>query len=261
MKKVTNFLDLDRPETWDSEFQTLLYSESHWSRIRDKVIADAGKFFSQLTCNQESQRDAFALELREKAIRILNKKYSHVIAYHGCRPISEQSYLEKGIHPSDTVTLIDSARKLFDGVGDFTKALEEIGQGYMEHNQGKVGLLLSEVWAKEHKNSYTSGSELILALANRLGSEAIRRFHNTGKPTLIKCLVPVVWLDEYTTFPVRRSYSDDIITNLIRKRMWPKERFYGSEGGYLLMKTIPPANILEFIDMTKFSKKEDFIES
>ena len=162
-------------------------------------------------------------------------------------------YLTEGIYPSDTSILISKARSLFAGIEGFEEALQGIGQEYLSHNEGKVGLLLSCIRAKHDRNPYTRGSELIRSLANRLGPEAKLRFAQTGKRSLIKCAIPTEWLENHTTFPVIGSFSNDLLEHLIRRRKWPEDDFVGFAGGYMITRTVPPENILEFIDMTDFS--------
>ena len=73
-----------------------------------------------------------------------------------------------------------------------------------------------------------------------------------GRPTLIKCAIPLNWLDDQDTFTVSTCYISDVIAYLIRKRARPEDDFHEFMGGFLLKRTVPPENILELIDMTSF---------
>ena len=249
-------LDLDSPETWHSDFQALVYKQDIWLRIEANLRAatsQGNEFLTQIICADDYLRDQLAKLLRDKAREILFVRYSHVTGYHGCRVSDANPYLTGGISPSNTSSLIAKARSLFAGIQGFDEALQDIGQQYLSHNEGKVGLLLSCIHAKHGRSSYTRGSELIRGLANRLGPEAKLRFAQTGRRSLIKCAIPIDWLENHTTFPAIGVYSNHVLEHLIRRRKWPEDDFVGFDGGYMITKSLPPENILEFIDMTYFS--------
>ena len=249
-------LDLDSPETWHSDFQALVYRLDIWLRIEANLEAatpQGNEFLSQITCDPDYLIDELAKLLRRKAREILFLRYSHVAGYHGCRVRDENQYRLGGIFPSNTSDLISEARSLFADIQGFDEALQEIAPWYSSHNEGKVGLLFSCIRAKDDRNAYTRGSELIRSLANRLGPEAKLRFAQTGRRSLIKCAIPTDWLENHTTFPVTEAYSNDVLEHLIRRRKWPEDDFVGFEGAYMITRAVPPENILEFIDMTYFS--------
>lgn len=259
-------LDLDVPGTWNQDFESLVYEQETWSQIEAKL--DVGRvehcqfvnsFLEQITYGEESLRDDLARSLREKGKEILFRRHASVTAYHGCRPSSITSYRENGILPSDTQKLIGEARALFTGIDGFDAALVDIGHSYMNYNESKVGLLVSARRAKEDRSSYINGSELIRGIASRLGLEAKARVIRTGTPTLIKCLIPVTWLDTQTTFPASGIYVKNVLNELICRRYWPGESFPGCPGGFYLTRAVPSQNIVDFIDMTEFSDQESWL--
>ncbi|GJL68191.1 MAG: hypothetical protein NPIRA06_08260 [Nitrospirales bacterium] len=249
-------LDLDLLETWHSDFQDLVYQQDVWLKIEaklDAVLPQGEEFLYQITCAFDYLRDELANLLRHRAREILLLRYSHVAGYHGCRVRDEKQYRLGGIFPSNPSALISKARSLFADIPGFEEALQDIGPCYLSHNEGKVGLLFSCIRAKDDRNTYTRGSELIRSLANRLGPEAKLRFAQTGRRSLIKCAIPTEWLENHTTFPVIGSFSKHVLEHLIRRRKWPEDDFIGVAGAYMLTRAVPPENILEFIDMTNFS--------
>lgn len=256
---IAGLLDLDSKESWHSDFEDLVYGKEVWHRVEAKL--DSGEtqrniFLSRLTCADYSLKDNLAWSLRRSGRDILFTRYSHVAGYHGCRPKDPISYTSKGILPSNTEALISEARSLFVEIEGFDEALQDIKEWYLNHNEGKVGLLFSALRAKEDHNTYVRGSELIRGLANRLGEIAKSRHAETGKPTLIKCAIPVGWLDTHTTDSTSGAYSNWVLEELIRIRTWPDDNFIGCEGGYMLNRAVPPENILDFIDMMDFIDEE-----
>jgi len=252
---MTNPLDLDAVENWHPDFAALVYARNIWPQIEAKLdaaeLSDPG-FLPEITCDGRYLQDQLARFLRREARAIQFSRYSHVVGYHGCRILDPTAYRSRGIVPSNTSELISRARVLFAGIPGFDAALESIGASYLEHNEGKVGLLLSCIRAKHSRNAYTGGSELISGLANRLGAEAKSRFAQAGTRTLIKCAIPMDWLDKHTTFPVSGAYCNHVLEQLIIRRRWPEDEYIGIDGGYMLTRVVPPENILEFIDMTEF---------
>ncbi|OQW62901.1 MAG: hypothetical protein BVN28_04925 [Nitrospira sp. ST-bin4] len=252
----SGLLDLDSIETWHSDFEELLYDREIWPKVKTKLDSSEMQgigFLSQVTCADDYLMDDLAQSLRQKGRESLFKRYSYVIGYHGCRLRDPESYQKFGILPSSTEHQISVARSLFQEIPGFNKALVDIEASYLNHNEGKVGLLFSAVRAKYNRSPYVRGSELIRGLAYRLGVTAKARFAGTGKRTLIKCAIPVNWLDDHTTFSAIGAYSNHVLDHLIRIRRWPHDNFIGFDGGYMLTRAIPPESILEFIDMTNFS--------
>jgi hypothetical protein len=253
-------LDLDCPGSWDPAFAALVYAEQTWAEVKTRMGVGEDTSFEFLSQVRYSEQDALARRLRGQAVDVLVQKHSFVAAYHGCRPRDVRAYEEKGIQPSDPQALIDWSRDLFTGIDGFERALRDLTPMYVGHNQGKVGLLISGTWAKKHRSDYVKGSELVGGLANRLGREAKLRVVETGRPTLIKCAIPVDWLDIHTTFPMRGGYASEVIAQLIRRRAWPHREYDGCEDGYLLTRGVPPENIIEFIDMTEFCDDMQWVE-
>jgi hypothetical protein len=181
-------LDLDSLETWHSDFQDLVYQQEVWLKLEAKLDAappQGNEFLLQITCAPDCIRDELAKILRHRAREILFLRYSHVVGYHGCRVSDESQYRLRGIFPSNPSALIPKARSLFGDIPGFEEALQDIPSWYLSYNEGKVGLLFSCIRAKDDRNTYTGGSELIRSLANRLGPEAKLRFAQTGRRSLI----------------------------------------------------------------------------
>ncbi len=249
-------LDLDVPSSWDGAFPALVYEDETWTQVKARL--DAGEdewveFMRQFVYERECVKDTLAGYLCDKAREILLQEHTHVAGYHGCRVADRRSYQQNGILPSNPEMLIAWARERFAGIAGFEDALQDINaldRLYVRYNEGKVGLLISGTWAKRKRCHYVQGSELICTLANRLGAEAKRRVIETGRPMLIKCAIPVNWLDSHTTFPVLGGYANEVVAQLIGRRVSPQDQYEGCDGGYLLTRGVPPQNIIEFIDMT-----------
>ncbi len=247
-----NILDLDDRSTWSRNFEKLLFSDEVWAEIRLNLCDEEKRleFFSQITCGRKYLSNPFAKNLRVRGQSIFQISYTHVAAYHGCRPKNRNTYLERGVLPSNTKLLIKEARDLFKGITGFDEAVRDIGCRYLNHNEGKVGFLQSAIWAKKYQSDYAKGSELVRGIACRLGEKAEALYEGTGAPTLVKCMLQLDWIDRDTVFPMSESYVTKILWELIRLRWEPDENVEGFQGGFLLTRPVPPENILEFINMS-----------
>ena len=253
-------LDLDDRTSCHPEFSAVV--DDSWPEIVKEVASvSGGDFLSQLECDSGYLKNNLARELRELGVNILLRRYSFVMGYHGCRIGDKASYSADGLRPSDPAALIGWARELFSGISGLDAALRDIGSQYVNHNRGKVGLLMSGVAERDKRHGYAQGSELICALANRLGPEAKRRFAKTGSPHLVQCKIPIEWLDSNTTFPVRHSYAHRLLAALVYGRMWPQNPPCKIDGGYLLTRGVPPAYLLRFIEMTDAVGDQLWIET
>jgi hypothetical protein len=103
------------------------------------------------------------------ASRLANH-YSDVVAFHGCRPTSLESYRLEGLKPSDTESIRSQARSLFGENEALAKAIGDLGGAYESHNRGNIWLCITkESFLKEHAHFLSRGCEYLAALANRVG--------------------------------------------------------------------------------------------
>ena len=87
-------LDLDDQETWAHDFKEILFCDEVWPQIRSQLIdEDEGlEFLSQIKCGSEYLESALAKDLRATGGAIFDSAYTHVAAYHGCRPTNSNTY-------------------------------------------------------------------------------------------------------------------------------------------------------------------------
>jgi hypothetical protein len=255
MNSKIKILDLDSKNTWHPDFKKLIFDQENWLHVINETSGtkSVGEFFSQITCTTNYLVNPLARQLREIGSEIVSKNYSGLVGYHGCCPENKETYEEKGVCPSDTSALIEKAREWFSDFPGFEEALKDIPSSYLEHNEGKVWFLMSAIWAKNGNSHHTKGSELISALANRLDMKAREIFRSKGTPTIIKCIIPFDWVEKDTI----SLYASCVLKELIRAKLWPREKFDGFSGGFSVDRVIPAENILEFIDMSAFVVEDE----
>ena len=253
--RCTPILDLDCPDTWHPEFNALVSAPEVRKAIR--AFMNAGENACYTFLDEFEKQDQFvderiAEQLRRQALDVVLSRYRYVAAYHGCRPRDLSSYRELGISPSNTEELLNQARELFAGMPGFEDALEDLEQCsyYRAHNEGKVWFLFSSNVKEIPGCCHHEGSELIRGIAHRIGPSAQSRFAATGKPTIIKCAIPIEWLETSAIDSVIGKYARSVIAAVVRSRIWPEKASNAVRGGFSLTRCVPPENIMEFIEMS-----------
>jgi hypothetical protein len=253
-------LDLDEPSTWESQFRRI---------VAEVAQSEYETLYDDITVAEEHVKTPLGRAMRGQAAATFLSEYTHVAAYHGCRIADSRSYLTRGIERSNPEAIIDGLRAILpEHVEAIDRATEELAREnrYIEWNRGKVGLLLSEKWARAQRIDYARGSELARGILNRIADpDAIQRFARTGRPSLIKCAVPVDWLDNHTTFKIASSYYCAPLAKLLYATMYPQENgdhadAVGVTGGYLLMRDIPSECILKIIDMSDVVPDREWVD-
>ncbi len=155
---------------------------------------------------------------------IINKRFNsikcftHIRAYHGCRPLSVDDYLKNGIRRRSKEELLKEAclrlRSSRASDHNIKQSFEAVWKeyGYGVDNRG----VYLNAWKDELLN-YSAhyllyGSELIIATAGGLALDEreAMKFRNelkkTGKPTLFVCDIPIE--------DIRKNFLDDIAANM-----------------------------------------------
>jgi hypothetical protein len=260
-------LDLDDVKTWDKVFDKFIRNDPYWNSIESALSKDTDDDFNSiiqgLGNSIEFVESEEIISLRQRCAIFLKNNYTHVAAYHACRPVSLDSYLINGITPANTTILVEEAKLFFND----TNAVEEVvnnmnkehyGKEYFEHGRDKIGFFKTRNGSLKDSHYLEYGSELYQCIARRLGEWAINKMANQGTPTLIRCSLPIAWLDEYTTFPILHSYALAPVEQIILRIRKPNARF-PILGAFMLTRSVPKEFIINTIDMTLLLKEKENI--
>lgn len=185
-------------------------------------------------------------------------RYKFVRAFHGCRAVSNQSYLEHGVLPSDPDVLNRIAYEIFFDKKRVEAAIQRLAQkdvktSYKDHNRGKVFFCLQKEELVEDCGHYLLyGSEYLLCIANGVGEpEALRK---RGRATVIECNVPT------NNMPVDylRCLAGEILREIFEKYC---DRTYRAEilsFGFPITIKVPPENIVEFHHPTSIRNPHNY---
>lgn len=130
--------------------------------------------------------------------------YTHIRAYHACRPLNIQLYQDKGLYPfSRKSALADAIQRLEGGRVSEDKIIEQFNILWKKSDareNPKVWLALEEAELLGYSCHYLIyGSEFLNALAMHLGCRD--RLKSIGQPTIVVCDIPLedisaVWLQD-----------------------------------------------------------------
>lgn len=256
-----NILDLDDISSWKETYKRFIQNDSYWSVIERAFSQKEDDAFSNIMQGLENSIEYVesqdVLALRQKCCDNFKNCYTHVTAYHACRPTKIESYFSKGIVPANMEVLIEKAKIFFGDPDAVLKAVEDIGISYLNHGRDKIGFFISRTGSLEsgYSGYLEHGSELYKSIATRLGEWAVQKVSNQGSPTLFQCSIPISWLDEFTTFPMTCSYALTPLKQLLVHLRWPYNIDRPIRGAFLLTRPVPKEFILDAIDMTPFIRQ------
>ncbi|KPA54417.1 hypothetical protein VT25_02025 [Photobacterium leiognathi subsp. mandapamensis] len=173
----------------------------------------------------------------DSLIEIFMNNYSHVKAYHLCRPISIESYRDNGIKIGSTELLIKNANEILNKLNiNITKnkihsVLNELG-----YREGNLYLALDDNYMHKNAGHYAIyGSERLIAVFERLGISK-EKLKTVGKPTVI-----------HINLPIESIYTEDLRSLVIEINNSIIDMNKISNFAFLQNKSISPNLICEFV--------------
>lgn len=251
-----NIFDLDNSLSWHSAYTGFIKNDPYWRVVEGALSREADDEIRAIMQGLENPAEclesAELMSLRRRCCNYFRETYSHVAAYHACRPTDIESYLGKGIIPSNMEALIEKAKIYFNETDAVTAAVKELGKDYLDHGRDKIGFFVSKTGSLESGYSHylRNGSELFQGIARRLGDRAEQKISKEGKPTLFQCALPISWLDDFTTFPMAHRFALAPLVQLLIGIRWPEQLGGTIRGAFLLTRSVPKEYIIKTIDMT-----------
>lgn len=147
--------------------------------------------------------------------RIQLHQYTHIRAYHACRPVSIQNYLTNGIIPyTKQEAMADAIRKLKSKKSE-KEIIDEFEKQWNESDvkNPRVWLELNkEILINESGHYLIYGSEFLNALAMWLGCR--EQLKNVGIPTIFCCDIPLENISETWLDDIERTINDNMIDDI-----------------------------------------------
>lgn len=135
--------------------------------------------------------------------------YTHIRAYHACRPIGLESYFVEGIKPFYVEEMRQIAAATFrisvDTVMDYDSALQPSDSKHVYFSLFKKELL------GESGHYLCWGSEYLAAIAAQLDKDIYGKYHdmlsNTGIPTIFVCDILIDLLPQWQIDDISEHYD------------------------------------------------------
>ncbi len=148
--------------------------------------------------------------------------YTHIRAYHACRPIDLESYFTEGIRPFHIEEMRQIAAATFGIAVSVVMNIEPEGQSNTT-NHLYFSLFKNEL-LRESGHYLCWGSEYLAAIAARLDKGVDGKYHNmlsnTGIPTIFVCDIPIDLLPRWQIDDISKHYD----TNNSNFACWISER-------------------------------------
>ena len=201
-----HLFDWNSPELWLSEVE-LYGSHILTPRIRTKIASTRPKCWS----------DDFDWIPRAHAIddfaEALSAFYSHVRAFHACRPRDVATYLHQGLRIQEPEVIVQQFYEIYSDVPK--RSLDLAVENHLartESERGKLWVILSSSdFVKDSGHYLIQGSEYLMTLAASLckiapGVEDYRwRLRNFGIPTIFEVDIPVECFANYQMYALARN--------------------------------------------------------
>lgn len=190
--------DWNSPELWLSEIE-LYASHILTTRIKLKIASTKPKCWSD---DFDWIPRAYVIEDFTEA---LSAFYSHVCAFHACRPRDVATYMRQGLRIQEPDVLVQQFYEIYSDVPKCS--LDRVVANHLartESERGKLWVVLSPAdFVKDCGHYLIQGSEYLMALAATLckiapGIEDYRsRLRNVGIPTIFEANIPIECFANY----------------------------------------------------------------
>lgn len=240
-----NIFDLDDAATWAEQYEQFLSDDPLMEKVNEAINNKDSDFCAdvlrQLGNGEEHSDVDYINKAKRRCIDYLGKSYTHVTAYHGCRPSNISSYKASGIQPLDPAVMIRKARDMFGASDKLDMAVETLrNQGYIKHGEGTVGFFMSKEGLLQNDDYCNYGSELLYKIAVQLGDWAVKMLTDKGKPMILRCALPIEWLDMHCQFSPKQRYAIYPCMQIVSKLCAPNEDGYTIVDGFLMKRQLPP---------------------
>ena len=209
-----NLLDLDDKISWEQIYLRFIKNDLLWSTFQKAISSQSDDDIFKILTEIDDNSDKY-IQIKTQCYQNFIENYTHVAAYHACRPNDINSYLTSGIIPANTDKLIEIAKDIFQDSAAVDSAVLDIRNekrvDSMEYGSDKIWFFISRTRALKDSQYLEYGSELIKIIAGRLGAWAEQKLSDLGTPTIFKCKIPISWLSE----SVACFYSTSALTQLL----------------------------------------------
>jgi hypothetical protein len=213
-------LDVDDPESFRADLQKLLDAPGVWDELQSDVKGDC-KLFHAFADKPECATAPLVRTLYADAERIIRSEYASVAAYHSCCPLDLRSYTKRGLLVTTRELLLELTHEAFGVSPAVDKAFASACHEYLKWYDDTVGLWLTAYETNGHHKGH-----FLNKMADNLGEEGRRLLGLYRKrciPSILKCRLPLDWLDQKMREPSVRHYASATLQRMIIVRVTPDD--------------------------------------
>jgi len=237
-------VELFRPESWQAEVAVSIKEVVPSRAISFLKTFPGEKMYPDTMCYMEQAYkhagDHFSSDIPEKLIQAVTSRFAYFRSYHGCRPLSLDSYFRDGLLILTRERLAQIAYEIFDKTIPFEDILRRAQTADLQTRLGNVYFTAeAEELVSECGHYLIYGSEALNCLWDDgngrtlpLFRECQERHRRKGIPTVFECDVPIAWL------PVafRRELANTLVTRHLQlksEQPVPMESWSRNWGHYI----------------------------
>lgn len=249
MKAMRNeaILDLDDPKSIIPSLYSVIDRPRTWAALREDVKGKCA-LFHEFANSEESVKTPLVRALRDAAERVIRSEYAAVAVYHACRPKERAAYSADGLLRTNERLLWQLTKDVFGDTPETLAAFVPVCRKYLEWYDGTIGFFLT---AHEQTSWHRVGC-FIGKMADTLGQNGqalLNAFLVRSIPTIVKCKLPLDWLDSKMRDPSVGHCAFAVLQRMILMRALPEDAT--NDFGALGLKCdVPPSMIIGFIDPT-----------
>ena len=229
-------LDIANCATWPNEWLSQLFPAD---------IGEPVELYWEL--DHPGTDNPLACQLRDGTVARIREGYTGCIAYHCCRPLRPESYLEQGLFVTSEERLRNHAEDYFGMIEGWAEAFERsmTARGAPHYVKdwygGTVGLSFTPF------NFYCQGSLFGGRMTEALGEEGKRRWAEVQaitRPTILVCQLPMDWIaGDRTEGDLLADYARELLRAFMSQSVFGEP--YTSQRAIHVLADIPPELILE----------------
>jgi hypothetical protein len=235
-------------ETWIPVMESIapeLCNAAAVSRVKklglDFIPADNMSWVAK----QLPSRHRATFDLRDEVLRCLMTHFTHIRAYHGCRPREIKSYLEEGLLPLDTSLAFDTISSHFAD-HRFPEVTPEVLRRALANvdtdlRQGRVFFEANKRLLLDFCGHYLLyGSEYFVGVLRSISKtrDYAQVLKDSGIPTLLTCDVPIDWLEDDTLLEITgRLIATYFKLHVFSNYAHPQ---HGDGLGFEIFRKLPP---------------------
>jgi len=188
------------------------------------------------------------VDVKEHVSDFLRASFTHLRAFHACRPVDVQQYFTHGVRPADPVQLTEHARSLLvsERCPEVSSEAFAAAVAQMEpYTRGEICFFFDDRPAIQESGHYCLyGSEFITSIAVRLPiptpsdpRQLLKRF---GRPTILVCDVPMVALEDGMTSEIGCTMLEEYYRTHLSRDDRPD-----FSGGFASYQRLEPHDIID----------------